>query len=439
MSDRDDADRIRRLFDDVMADSPPAPGLAEIRDGRGAGGDFATRRDQRRAWAAAGAVGLVATSVLALVVLPNRGGDAVRTLQDTSLVETAPAVTTPSPATTDGMSTVPGTATSPAPSTEAPPVEPAPSVDPAPSGPVDAPDASPPLPGTEPVVVIASEAGVFLSRPEGDPVRIVDTAATAAFAASDGRVFALTRSTSDPTSPAIVVVWDPSTRTVRDVELPDRQDGELDLFDVATIDGQVTILYETGPAVCDVAADECDRSLRSFQPDTGLSTGLVTLVLGRSEWVSVGLTDTGLVVGEVALSDGTRFYGGLGLDAELGRALPTEADLGLAFSLPDCTNCPRAYTADPQGRHVAWRQGPDVVIVDLDEPSRRVVASDVVPQDGTDVGSGDVVLDVDGIELDGDEVVSGLASFVFPDSRSVVVDLSDGRVLGEFSGRATLA
>lgn len=47
----------------------------------------------------------------------------------------------------------------------------------------------------------------------------------------------------------------------------------------ATVDGTMTILYGHGPGVCDVEADECDVTLRTFEPDSGRSTELLSLTV----------------------------------------------------------------------------------------------------------------------------------------------------------------
>lgn len=106
----------------------------------------------------------------------------------------------------------------------------------------------------------------------------------------------------------MIVLWDPATNTVTPLDVPNPTGGALRLHDVATVDGRVTILYQHGPAACDAQTDECDVTLRTFEPDTGRSTELLSLDGSRNSWTNLSLADTGVIVGELSGADGTTFH-----------------------------------------------------------------------------------------------------------------------------------
>lgn len=416
MSEFDDASTFRELFDRAMDEAPDAPTLADIElGGRRPGDVVRIRAADRRRWVS-GAAAAVIVGVVGLAALWTSRDSAVVRTSDTVVVDTSSAPTTTA-------TEVPVVAT----------VE------------EDANTTGPSTSSTPPVVVSASADGRTVVRSGdgvavapflGDFVEVIGEDVTSAFGASDGRIFALVPGRADVASPDSIVAWDPATNVVSTIEIPMPTAGAVTLHDVATVNGAIVLLYETGPVVCDVAADECDSVLHVVEPDSGRTERLVTLNGARSEWVTLSLSDTGVVVGEIAGEEGTDFYGGLSgtrIDAEP----PTSADLGLAPGLADCTNCPRAYTIDRDGRHLVWRQGPDLVVVDLLEPARRVVVRDVVPDLGS--ANDDVTLSIDRIVLDGDTVSEGLVAFDSSNgTTSAVVDLSDGSVFGPFTGRSTL-
>ena len=400
MSTSDD-DRWRNLVDRAVAEAPPAPTLSDIRRRSvgGAGGPVARATGPARRWTAPVAAGLVLVASLGALLLLGRDPESVSTAQPTASADVT---------VSDGDR-----------------VEPTPSV--------TTPDESTVQPDT--VIVVGGLSGVTVSAPGRPSQPVIDRPVVIAEASDDGRVVA--QRTFDGPDAGRIVVRAPGAEAETALDVPNPTNGALVLHDVATIGGQLSVLYEYGPTSCDVDADDCDVSLTVYEPDTGRSTDLVTLNGARNDWTTLSLSDSGLVVGELTGDDGTSFYAG-SAGAEVEATIPAAGDLGLALAPPGCSNCPRGYVIDRSGRFVAWRQGPDVVVVDLDQPARRVVARDTVPELGQGP-DGDLVLDVGGLATDGDTIRSGLAAFSTLDgTRSVVVDLSDGSAGVPADGTTTL-
>ncbi|MGB3737173.1 MAG: hypothetical protein WA964_19625 [Ilumatobacter sp.] len=406
MSDFDDAGKIRELFDRAMTDAPAPPTLTDIEHGTSG-----VVSDGPRRWtltAAVASAAVVAAAAIGLVaVLPDSDSDTLRTSESGDAAVVVPA-TTAGDTTRDAVTTTIAELTDTS-------IEPS-----AVEG---------------PSVIVSSVDGVAVAPFGGEFADVIEGPTSSAHGVSDGRIFALVPASSQNSGSSSIVSWDPATGEVSTVEVPDTTGGPLFLRDIATIDGAVTMLYEIGPVVCDVVEDECESVLWTFEPDTGRSERLVTLNNARARWVTLSLSDTGLVVGESTGENGTNFYSGLS-GAAIELVPPTPAELGLSTGLVDCTNCPRAYTIDNEGRHIAWREGPDLIVVDLDDPARRVVTRSVVP----DLGSDDLTLSIDGIALDGDTVSEGFAAFNSSDgATSFVVDLGDATEFGPFAGSSTLA
>lgn len=398
-------DRIRSLFDNAVSDAPTAPTLADIESARR---DHTPVRSVRR-WAVPATIGLAAATILAFLVLPNRSTESIRTA-DTSVTDapTLPRVT----------STLP-------------PVSPTVA-----STPVDAP-ASPPSTVDQTVVVIASAGGVSATSIDGPQVDLFDGGFLTAHGTSDDRIVALRSPAASGNTTGTIVMWDPRTGTVDPVDPPNPTGGELWLHDVATVNGRVTILYEYGPTVCDAVADDCDEKLATFEPDTGNTTELLALNGARNSWKTLSLADTGLIVGEIVGDDGTTFHSSLsGLDASA--VLPDPDDLGLATSPAGCSICPTGFVVDRSGRHIGWIQGPDIVIVDLDDLARRVLVRSVVPE----VAVGLAELDIDDVAVTEDGTATGVASVTWSDDRggftTQIVDLGSASETNRLDGSASL-
>lgn len=83
----------------------------------------------------------------------------------------------------------------------------------------------------------------------------------------------------------------------------------------------------------------------------------------------------------------------------------------------------------PSRRHIAWRQGSDLVVVDLQEPSQRTVAPSIVPDQ--EPGDAVVLPDIDGIALADDAVPDGVVAFsAVAGAGSIIADISAATTSG---------
>lgn len=412
MAEHDDAATFRALFDDVMDDAPTPPTVSEIETARTRPDDHTTTRF----WGAAVAAGLVAAAAIAVVAIPNASNDTLRTDGVAGPPDTAPLIVDPTITDTD----------TDADATEDDEEN------------VTTTEATGPLPafGEETVVAVASRAGVTVASVEGEPVQVIDGPADSAHATDDGRIVALQPPLAAEGGPGQIVMWDPATDDLVPLDVPNPTGGALRLYDVATVDGVVTILYDHGPAECDVEADECDVALRTFEPDTGQSTELLSLNGARNSWTTLSLADTGIIVGESVGADGTSFHSSLA-GPEVAAPMPTADGLGLSPSPAGCADCPRAYTIDRTGRFVAWRQGSDLVVVDLEDPSQRAIAPSIVPEQ--DPSQAVVLPAIDRIALDGTRVTNGVVAFRSVDGvGSVIVDIAAETISPVVTGTASV-
>lgn len=405
MTDDDrDATRIRVLFDRVMDDAPPAPDLIEIEARR------ALRHEPRatQRWTPAVAATLAAATVIGLLVLVVPRRDPEPTIDRVATTAADPETSTPLATNPDSRTPTTPTpaATSGVPSSASP-------------------SESPSEIGT--AVVVANDDGVTIVADDSTANLVIAEPTVTARSLADGRVVALlaaSNTTDDPANePGSIVIWDPATDQETVVDVPNPTAGTLELHDVATVEGVATILYTHGPAVCDIEADECNVALRTFEPDTERSTELLSLNGGRNQWTNLSLADTGIIVGEIAGPDGINFHSSLaGLD--ITAPMPLAANLGLSPSPTGCGDCPRGYRIDPTGRHVAWIEGTDLVIVDLQAPRLRATAPSVLPEG---VENGDVIVDLADVVLTKDDVITARVIVGVADAtESTLIEISDG-------------
>lgn len=292
---------------------------------------------------------------------------------------------------------IPGSATSGSPTTDSPTTgPPVAETTVATTDPIDEDDRAAAL-------TTAGTFGVSVGVPEGSESLIVTEPMIFATTAQDGRIF-MQRSTtsSDGGTDGIVLVWSPESNALEELDPPPptgaTADDSIQLHDVATIDGAVTLLYETRPSRC-VDPNECIGTALAWQPDTGETFDVGRRNVFEGGWSSLELADNGLIVGTQYESAAT----GIFLASIGDQEPPTAAALGLEANYIDCSLCPFAYTIDPSGRFVGWadsggtgvavsdrQNATEIVVVDLSRQNgsaggfdSRRVAADVSPGVGT--------------------------------------------------------
>ncbi len=289
----------------------------------------------------------------------------------------------------------------------------------------------------------AGSFGVTVGVPEGSESTLVTEPMAFAATAADGRIF-MQRSTDfdDAGADRTLLVWSPETDQLTPLEPPlganSAPSDTIELHDVATVDGAVTVLYVTRPGRC-TDPNECIGAVMAWEPDSGESTEIASKIVFEGGWSGLELADNGLVVGAEYESAAN----GIFLATVGSAAAPTPADLGLESAYIDCSVCPFAFTIDPSGRYIGWvDSGPgvdqanpppdvsgsnDIAVVDLAEEaeagSRRV---------GVDLGAAFGELDIADIAFgDGDGFTAGQAVFRSRASGAdspVKIDLTDGRI-----------
>ena len=423
MTDPDDLD-VRALFERAMQDSPPPVDLDVIHDRRRTARPAPVATDirtptsaarvpdrARRRWVAAASLGLVAAAVVAIFVVPVGRDEAPRP----AVEPPAPTASTTPDRLADERTTTSGQTT--------PTTTPTTTV--APGQPSDESELALLDTLADPPVAVTARAAEVERRDADGSTTALDIDATEAHAVGDGRVFAALASGE-------IVEWHPDDDSVDTLVLPDSGGPPRIVHDVAEVAGVVTVLFEQPPVTCDVEADACDVVLYAFEPDTGELTRLVTLNGARSEWSTLSLAETGIVIGSISGEAGIDIYSGTS-GADVVAAIPQPGDLGLTTSLVGCDACPQAYTIDRTGTHLGWLQGADLVVIDLDVPSQRAVVPSVAPNP-TAAGW---VLEIADVVLDGAEVVSGVA-VVSDRVTSVVANLADDTRSPSIAGRVTL-
>lgn len=288
----------------------------------------------------------------------------------------------------------------------------------------------------------AGPSGVTVGVPEGSESTIVIEPMAIAATARDGRIFLQRSTDAAEGSDTTLLVWSPETSELTPLDPPlaadSGPDDTVELHDVATVDGAVTVLYTTRPRSCS-DPNECIGAVMAWEPDSGESTEIASKIVFEGGWSGLELADNGLVVGaEYESAANAVFLAGIGAASP-----PTAADLGLEPSYVDCSVCPFAFTIDPSGRYVGWvDSGPgvdqanppadvsgasDIAVVDLrgdaDAGPRRV---------GVDLRASFGELDIADIEFgNGDGFAAGQAVFTSRASGAdapVRIDLADGRI-----------
>lgn len=227
----------------------------------------------------------------------------------------------------------------------------------------------------------AGDGGVTVGVPEGSESLIITEPMAFATTADDGRIFVQrSQTTNDPDADTTPLVYSMETSELTPLEMPRSSEGSPDdtiiLHDVATVDGDVTLLYETQPGNC-ANRENCVGAIMTWAPDTGESTEIVSQIVFESGWSGLELATNGLIVG----SQSSEASNGIFL-ASIGSATPPAlADLGLEESYFDCGVCPFAYTVDPSGRYIGWvDSGEGVTQENVDPntfPSDEIVVVDI--------------------------------------------------------------
>ncbi len=318
-------------------------------------------------------------------------------------------------------------------STRPPSTDPAPTVDP--SLPADDDPAA--------ALTTAGSFGVTVGVPEGSESTIVTEPMAFAATARDGRIFMQRSTDTDETgADTSLLMWSPETDEIVPLDPPlaadSGPDDTVELHDVATVDGEVTLLYVTRPSAC-TDPNVCIGAVMAWEPDTGESTEIASKIVFEGGWTGLELADNGLVVGAEYESAADAIF----LAAIGSATAPTPAELGLEAAYSDCSVCPFAFTIDPSGRFVGWVDfGPDasqanpppdaseaseITVVDLTEGSgtgQRRISVDVAAAFG-ELDIADVVFsDNDGFAA-GQSVFASSASGADP---PIKVDLTTGRI-----------
>lgn len=296
----------------------------------------------------------------------------------------------------------------------------------------------------------AGPSGVTVGVPEGSESTILTESMAIAATARDGRIF-LQRSTdaAEAGSDTTLLVWSPETGELTPLDPPlaadSGADDSVELHDVATVDGAVTVLYTTRPRSCS-DPNECIGAVMAWEPDSGESTEIASKIVFEGGWSGLELADNGLVVGAEYESAANAVF-----LAAIGSAIPpTAADLGLEPSYVDCSVCPFAFTIDASGRYVGWvDSGPGVDLAN--PPPEAAGSSEIAVVDlqgdaeaeqhrvavGVRAAFGE--LDIADIAFgDGGGFAAGQAVFTSGADAPVKIDLTDGRIAPIDATSATL-
>ncbi len=304
-------------------------------------------RSNRNRWLLGGATGLGIAACIVGILLINRPADIAGPMVPAT-VPTVTATTMPGDGTEGTMAPIdisapPSTDADPATTDDSLPATPGPTTEPVPTT-----TTSEPPPGNRFVTIVtAGEEGVRL-----DGAVITTDAMASAFAVPDGRVF-MQRAQYDPedlASTALLVVR-PGSGTPEALSVPPELDTGLVLHDAAAVDGEVVLVVETRPPLCD-APDPCSGAIWAFRPDTGELDQLQEKNVWEGGWSRLTLANTGVIVGTETES---ATHWATSLVVPRSGAEPVDlALLGIDEMYGDCSDCPNGFGIDPRGGFVSW-------------------------------------------------------------------------------------
>ena len=277
----------------------------------------------RKGWYIGGGIGLSAAAAFAgLAIIPNLGDTESVQTPSNSVLPTVPDSTPPAPTNTE---------------------EPRPTL--------------PPLALRASTVVAASPAGISIN---GEIISAEPQAEVAIGGPGGGIWYTLV---GDERVHLLNTATDEVT--VFDVPLDDGH--SIDLLDVETVRGELTLLYSTTyRETCLGAGDpDCTTMLRTFQPGSGAEQTVAEQSAWESKWGPFQLAESGLIFGSSESA--------IGVDANLfnieSGTTPSAESFGLNALTAECADCPRAFTIDPVGQHVAWFEGSPgdwrIVVIDV--------------------------------------------------------------------------
>jgi hypothetical protein len=363
-NERELDDRIRGVVARVVADAPPVPELTTV----AAPIDPRPSRDRRPWWIVGTSVVAAAAATVALVIVTQRGDDAIAPVD-------APLAVVPDESDVPDPSGVPDVTSTPMPSSE--PVDVA-ATDPGPP--------APPADVTTPLLAVADGSSVVLADAAGNGTGRIEQSWSIALAVGDGRVVGQERSgagygrwEAEATTPRI---WSPDG-TVLEL-FPVVADRSIALHDIAIVDGRPWLLYSVHNGVH--TPDDEREELHAVSLD-GLGEVLDIGQIGAWEGGThrLHLAANGLIVGE-SFGEGTSSILVLSLPGSPASAwagdLSPEA-LGLdSMGYFDCAaTCPTAYSVDDAGTAIAWIEADELVVVPVpggvpDAEVRRPIVGD---------------------------------------------------------------
>ena len=333
---------IRGLIARAVADAPPAPEI-----GPHTVAPPSTTGTRAARWLATGLAGVsVAAALIALffVARPDEVSEpplVPATRPDSTAPASAPAttigsvVTTPDTPASTGGSALP---TDPAGTSEGPTT----------TAVIDAE-------GVRTNLVSTGPAGVTVTAPDGATTEITAERMAVAVRAPDGRVFVQrVDARTDPSADTTIFLIEPGTTELIGIPDPAAFAGApKHLHAAAVVDGELTLLVETGNATC-ASPDSCDGRLWAFRPDSGVADQLATKNMWEGAWSDLSLSSTGVVVGDDFESATVAPFsvvvpGGSGTAIDFGA-------LGLEPAYFDCSTCPRSLQIDPTGRFIGWME-----------------------------------------------------------------------------------
>jgi hypothetical protein len=400
--------QIKELLDRAVAATPQPPDLEH---------PMLTKANRhspskRNGWIIGSGIGLgAAAAITGLVIIPN--------LDDTETIQTPaesvlPTVPETAPAVPETVATQPD----PSVSIEPVVVDPNITIDPA-NGSVpelSVPDVEP----SESVVISAGTDGIS----NGDTL-LSDAPTIVALNGPEGKIWHMPRG-DDAVFPQVL---DPATGEVTGIEVPSDDGHVIDLLDVATVQGKLTLLYTTTFPTCAGGGDPaCITTLRTFEPDTGDGQIIAEQIAWEAGWGPYQLSDNGLIFGnnDGILSSAPDFY-----NISTGPTPSLEA-LGLVQLEQDCSDCPRTFTIDRPGTHTAWFDGgvddQRIVLTTLATGERVEVRVDGATANvfGSQLQIADIEI-VDGVVVSGQAILSPVSrDGDGPDP--VAIDLMTGAV-----------